>query len=34
MDAGDKKLLAGVITPTEGGNFRNGPLEIIYFGDL
>ena len=34
MDAGDKKLLAGVITPTAGGNFRNGPLEIIYFGDL
>ena len=34
MDAGDKKLLAGVITPTAGGDFRNGPLEIIYFGDL
>ena len=20
--------------PTAGGDFRNGPLEIIYFGDL
>jgi len=33
LDAGDKKLLSGVIT-TAGGNFRNGPLEVIYFGDV
>ena len=33
LDAGDKRLLSGVIT-TAGGNFRNGPLEVIYFGDV
>ena len=33
MDASDKRLLAGVIT-TAGGDFRSGPLEVIYFGDL
>ena len=33
LDAGDKRLLSGVIT-TAGGNFRNGPLEVVYFGDV
>ena len=33
MDASDKRLLSGVIT-TAGGNFRNGPLEVVYFGDV
>jgi hypothetical protein len=29
----DKKLLHGVIQRA-GGDFRNGPLEIVYFGDV
>ena len=33
MDAADKRLLSGVIT-TAGGDFRNGPLEVVYFGDV
>jgi hypothetical protein len=28
-----RKSLHGVIQ-TAGGNFRNGPIEIVYFGDL
>lgn len=29
----ERKLLHGVIRPA-GGSFRNGPLEVIYFGDV
>jgi hypothetical protein len=30
----DRKLVHGVIVPAEGGCFRNGPVEIVYFGDI
>jgi hypothetical protein len=33
IDHQDRKLLHGVIQ-TAGGNFRNGPLEIVYFEDV
>lgn len=29
----ERKLLHGIIQPIEGGDFRSGPLEIVYFQD-
>ena len=41
LSSEDRRLLHGVIRPAPGnptsgsrGGFRNGPLEILYFGDI